>query len=185
MTLRELIEAFPRTLHVIDEAYGPFDRNVNERHARTRLAWTERHANVAVMGTLSKIGLAGCRVGYLRAHLPMLLELEKVRQPFNLSTPAMAIAGALLDGHHEELQQHLDALVGERARVFDGLSERGLAPLPSRANFHLARLAAERADMLRAQGIGVRVFGDAALAGWARVTVGSAAENDALLAALG
>lgn len=179
--LRRLIEAFPRTLHVIDEAYGPFERGPDSR-AKTRRAWPDEYANVAVMGTLSKVGLAGLRIGHLYASAALVNELQKVRQPFNLNAPAQVIATHLLTRHTALLESHVRDIVLERERMFAALSTR--TPIPSMANFHLVRMSAERGQSLRAAGIGVRIFRDKALEGWARVTVGTAAENDALLAAL-
>ena len=179
--LRRLIEAAPQTLHVIDEAYGPFER-APDGPAKTRRDWADEYPNVAVMGTLSKVGLAGLRIGYLYAGETLIHELQKVRQPFNLNTPAQAIATHLLTHHATLLESHVRSIVTERARMFDALSPR--SPIPSMANFHLVKMSAERGAALRAAGIGVRIFGDEALKGWARITIGTPAENDALLAAL-
>lgn len=179
--LRRLIEAFPRTLHVIDEAYGPFERGPDDL-AKTRRAWADEYTNVAVMGTLSKVGLAGLRIGHLYANAELTDELQKVRQPFNLNTPAQVIATHLLTQHAALLETHVRGIVIERERMFAALSARD--PIPSMANFHLVRMSAEHGQSLRTAGIGVRIFRDKALEGWARVTVGTRAENDALLAAL-
>ncbi|MFK8001440.1 MAG: histidinol-phosphate transaminase [Polyangiales bacterium] len=179
--LRRLIEAFPRTLHIIDEAYGPFERGPDEQ-AKTRRMWADEYPNVAVMGTLSKVGLAGLRIGHLYASAALIDELQKVRQPFNLNAPAQVIATHLLTRHAPLLESHVRGIVLERERMFNALSARD--PIPSMANFHLVRMSAEVGRSLRAGGIGVRIFRDKALEGWARVTVGTRAENDALLAAL-
>ena len=180
-TLRRLIEAFPTTLHVLDEAYGPFERGA-DGHAKTRRSWADEYPQVAVMGTLSKVGLAALRVGYLYAGAPLLGELQKVRQPFNLNLPAQVIATHLLRHHSSLLESHIAMVVAERARMFAALASR--TPLPSEANFHLVRMSAEEGAALREGGVGVRIFRDEALRGWARITVGTPEENDALLQAL-
>ncbi|MFT5353414.1 MAG: histidinol-phosphate aminotransferase [Polyangiales bacterium] len=179
--LRRLIEAFPRTLHVLDEAYGPFERGPDTR-PKTRRSWADEYPHVAVMGTLSKVGLAGLRIGYLYAGAVVINELQKVRQPFNLNVPAQVIATHLLTQHHALLESHVRQIIVERERMFSALSAR--TPIPSMANFHLVKMSAERGQSLRASGIGVRIFRDKALEGWARITIGTPSENDALLAAL-
>ncbi len=181
--LRRVVEAFPDTLHIIDEAYAPFARQ-SGREALTLMPWAFEQPNVAVMGTLSKIGLAGLRVGYLAASDELAAELEKVRQPFNLNAPAQVLATTLLTRHQATLDAAIRRIVEERERVFAHLTQLNRAPIPSMANFILARVKSAEAATLRDGGIGIRVFSDPALAGWARITIGNRTENDALLTAL-
>ncbi|MEM6959074.1 MAG: aminotransferase class I/II-fold pyridoxal phosphate-dependent enzyme [Myxococcota bacterium] len=177
--LQSLIEGFPGVLHIIDEAYGAF-----ERPRRTRLRWAHAYDNVAVMGTLSKVGFAALRVGFLYAPAPIAEALERVRQPYNLSSPIQAMAERLLRDHPDELNRQANAIVEERTRVFEELKSI-TEVIPSQGNFHLARLSAPQLSALKNAGIGVRVFSDPKLEGWARISIGTAEENDALLASLG
>ncbi|MDH3486027.1 MAG: aminotransferase class I/II-fold pyridoxal phosphate-dependent enzyme, partial [Myxococcales bacterium] len=83
--LERLILEFPDTLHVFDEAYGGFAReSFAERYAK--------YPQCAVLGTLSKVGLAAIRVGWVRLDEALAHELEKVRQPFNLNALSQEIA---------------------------------------------------------------------------------------------
>ena len=183
-TLRELVEAFPHTLHVIDEAYGPFHRDPPEGPAHTLAPWLTEHPNVAVMGTLSKVGLAALRLGWLRAHPALIHEVEKARQPFNLSATAQAATQVVLERHASVLEATIAAIVGERTAVARGLRERGLQPSPSQANFVLARIDAARKEPLLREGVALRFFGEPRLQGWARVTIGTPEETQALFRAL-
>jgi histidinol-phosphate aminotransferase len=167
---------------VVDEAYQAY----GEQPSCVDLVAT--HERCLVMGTLSKIGLAGLRVGYLVAQPAIVAELEKVRPPYNLDQLAQAAAVAAL-AHADELDAHAAAVRAERARLGAGLAARGFEVFPSGANLVLCRhpRAAELADALRAQhGIAVKSFARSPgpLAGCLRVTVGTPAEDDALLAAL-
>lgn len=181
--LRDLIEENPDTLHILDEAYGPFAREPGGA-AHTLAPWIADHPNVGVLGTVSKVGLAALRVGWVRLRPELAGEIEKVRQPFNLSATAQAAATVLLTDHAEVIEQAAQSIVTERARLHAAFSERGLDPQPSRANFILARVQASAKAPLLERGVALRFFGDPRLDGWARITVGTPAETDALLSAL-
>lgn len=181
--LRAVIAAAPESLVVIDEAYAAFA-------GRSLSSWCDEYANVALLGTLSKIGLAAARVGWARLPLALATEVEKARQPFNLNALSQA-AGALALGElRPELDAHVAAIVAERARLAAAFSElRGLRFTPSQANFFLVRFASDPTPVvaaLAAEGIAVRAFPGhgAALDHHVRITVGTPRENDALLAVL-
>jgi len=182
-TLRALIEANPNTLHILDEAYGPFARNPGGR-AHTLAPWLADYPNVGILGTVSKVGLAALRVGWVRLRPELAAEIEKVRQPFNLSATAQAAATVLLRDHSQVIEDAAQSIVHERARLHAALAERDMDPQPSAANFILARVPASAKEALLAKGVALRFFGDPRLDGWARITVGTPAETDALLAAL-
>lgn len=186
--LRRLIEAHPRTLHVVDEAYGPFHRDTPEARASTHAAWLAELPQVALLGTLSKIGFAGARLGWARLHPTLAYELEKVRQPFNLNALGQELARLALTELRPTLEAQLQAIVRERAVLEAGLDACGVERFPSQANFILFRTphdaSALRAALLE-RGVAVRVFAkDPRLAGCVRVTVGTPDENAAFLAAL-
>jgi len=181
--LSTLFGEYPDTVHVLDEAYGAFDRDESGqarwRHGRVRV-----RPNVVALGTLSKIGLAGARIGWVRAHPALINELEKVRQPFNLDSLAQTVAAIVLRDHYDELERNAKIIVAERRRVMAALRARGHELDDSQANFFLLHVedgAAERARLLE-HGVAVRAFSDPRLATRVRITLGTPDENDALLA---
>ncbi|MFW5875228.1 MAG: histidinol-phosphate transaminase [Myxococcota bacterium] len=184
-SLRALVESAPGSLVVIDEAYAPFS-------GRTFGAWRARHPNLAVLGTLSKIGFAAARVGWIRMHPELAQEVDKARQPFNLNTLSQETARLALTELWPTLEDQIAAVVRERARLARALAEvPGLRVWPSDANFLLVQVregdAGELARALRERHVGVRHFGEAhgPLAGHVRITVGTPQENRRLLDALG
>ncbi|MEZ4339268.1 MAG: histidinol-phosphate transaminase [Sandaracinaceae bacterium] len=179
--LRRIVAAAPDALVVIDEAYAPFA-------GRTYHGWVDEHPNVGVMSTLSKIGLAGLRVGWIRMHPELAHEAEKARPPYNLSLPAQRAATLFL----EELSEVLDEAVARIVEERDALAARidaidGLRVLPSAANFFLVEVPdaeAWRAALLE-RGIQVRAFAKIErLRPHLRITVGTPEENGRLVDAL-
>ncbi len=188
VVLRRLIEAHPETLHVVDEAYGAFHRGAPDAAPHTCAAWLADLPQVALLGTLSKIGFAGARLGWARLHPALAYELEKVRQPFNLNAMGQELARLALTELRPTLEAQLRAIVAERAVLEAGLDACGVERFPSDANFVLFRTPHD-ASVLRAalleRGVAVRVFAkDPRLAGCVRVTVGTPDENAAFLGAL-
>lgn len=182
--LERLVQAFPDTLHIVDEAYGPFA-------SRSLYSWCDRYPQVGLLGTLSKIGVAAARVGWVRLHPQLAAEVEKVRQPFNLNALGQVTAELALGELAATLDEQVAAIVAERARLVSGLREdHRLHVYPSEANFVLVRVTGDSqalADDLLARGVAVRSFQKygGRLAGHLRITVGTPAENQALLTALG
>ena len=103
-TIESLVEAYPDTLHVIDEAYGVYS-------GQSFATLSEEKPQVALLGTLSKVGFAGARVGWLRLDEALSAELEKVRQPFNLSTAAQVVATLALTDLAPLLGEHVTTIV--------------------------------------------------------------------------
>jgi histidinol-phosphate aminotransferase len=181
-SLRALANAAPDALVIIDEAYGPFSGESAAEIAR-------EHANVALLGTLSKIGLAGLRLGWARLHPELAREVEKARPPYNLATHTQLAARVLLEEMPEVLDAQVRAIVEERGRLGRELAAiAALRPAPSDANFFLVEVEGDAASLhaaLASRGIGVRRFaGHPRLGRHLRITVGTPAENDALLGAL-
>lgn len=183
-TLRALVEGARDTLVVLDEAYAAYA-------GHDLRGFFDAYDNVALLGTLSKIGMAALRIGWVRARPELAAELEKVRLPYNLSLPAQAIATLLLGELSSEIDEAVARVVAERARVTSALAAlSGLDPRPSDANFVLVDCgSAERAhglyEALLARGVRVRSFTrPPRLSGCLRVTLGTPPENDALCAAL-
>lgn len=173
----------PGVVVVLDEAYNEY-LPPEDRFDST--AWVKRFPNLLVSRTFSKAyGLAGLRVGYGMAQPALTDLLNRVRQPFNVNTPAQAAALAAL-GDQAFLQQSYElnrAGLHEFEAAFDAL---GLGYVPSRANFVLVKVgaAARVYQELLKRGVIVRPVGNYGLPEWLRVSVGLPAENATFLAAL-
>jgi len=170
-------------LVVIDEAYAPF----TDASFLPRLGeWP----NLLVMRTVSKMGLAGLRLGYLAGPPELIAEIDKVRLPYNINALTQATATLALR-HRALFDAQTAAIRAERTRLFAALSEiDGVHPYPSEANFILLRLTRGGADAvyagLRTRGVLVKNLHGShpLLAECLRVTVGRPDENAAFLAAL-
>lgn len=177
--LRRVIEAAPG-LVVIDEAYTPFTD-------ADYLSLLNDYNNVLIMRTLSKAGLAGLRLGLLIGHPRWIAELEKIRLPYNIGVLTQASAEFALQ-HFEVLRQQTSLIREQRSKLFDDLSAIGeLTVWHSEANFILFRTQPNKAravyDDLCEHRILIRCLDGAhpLLKDCLRVTVGSAAENEAFL----
>jgi len=178
--IEAILRAAPGAV-VVDEAYQPF----------AQASWMPRlphHPNLLVMRTVSKLGLAGLRLGYLSAAQPWLDQLEKVRPPYNVNVLTEAAAEFALE-HLEVLEAQAARIRADREALSAGLRALpGVEVFASQANFVLVRVpdgpAVWRA--LRGQGVLVKDVGrmHASLANCLRITVGAPDEQAALLAAL-
>jgi histidinol-phosphate aminotransferase len=181
--LEQLIAAAPASLFVIDEAYIAYAD-------RDQLDLYRRFPNVCVLRTLSKVGFAAFRLGYLIGRPPVIAELDKVRLPYNVPTPTQRVAELAFSELAPEIERISAEVVAERARLAEGLGAlRGLTVTPSQANFlwlKSERPAAELYEALKQRGVLVRSFHTRGgrLAHQLRVTIGTPAENDELLRAL-
>lgn len=137
---------------------------------------------MVVLRTFSKAyGLAALRVGFLVGHPLVAGAIRKAYLPFSVNSVAQAAAVAAL-GAERELMARVETTIGERERVRAALTAHGLTVPASEANFlwlPLGERAAAFGEHCVRAGALVRTFaGDGA-----RVSIGSPAENDALLAA--
>jgi histidinol-phosphate aminotransferase len=175
----ELAARFRDTIIVSDEAYFAYC-------GATSLPVLADHPNLVVMRTLSKLGMAGLRVGYTVSSPAIAAVLEKLRPPYNLSALDQRAAEFLLERASEWCAACVAEVVAERARLAEALAARGLEVFPSQANLLLVRTRDALAlwHRLTGAGISVRLFDAGRLAGCLRITVGTPAENAALLAAL-
>jgi len=182
--LLAIIEAAKGSLVVVDEAYVDYTKDGSLRALR------EKHANVAVLRTLSKLGLAALRVGWLEADESIARAIDKARQPFNVSATSQAAATAVLRDAWAPVKEHVAAIVAERERVVAAMREaKGVEPLPTEANFVWVRTEKDARDVhegLVARGVLVRSFHAAGgrMGKHLRVTIGTREENDVMLAAL-
>lgn len=170
-------------LVVVDEAYHAFA-------GRTFMGEIEEHDNVLVMRTVSKLGLAGLRLGLLAGPAAWLQEFNKVRLPYNINSLTQASAEFIL-ANREFLEQQTGTIRAERTRVFDALSVMdGIHCWHSDANFILFRVTERSAGQvhegLKRAGILIKNLDGShpLLNGCLRVTIGLPEENDAFLKAL-
>jgi histidinol-phosphate aminotransferase len=118
---------------VVDEAYQPFARH----SFMERLPEFE---NLVVMRTLSKLGLAGIRLGYMTAAPRLLEQFEKVRPPYNVNVLTQVAAEFALD-HIDVLDQQAEAINVARTQMSAELAALpGVEVFPSAANFLLVRV---------------------------------------------
>jgi len=165
-------------LVVLDEAY----------HAFAQASFLPRLAqfpNLVVLRTLSKVGLAGIRLGYLAGRREWLEQFNKVRQVYNVNVLTEAAAAFALE-HLDVLEAQAARIRGDRARLGDALAAmKGVRVFPSQANFVLVRVPdAPRAfEALRRQGVLVKNL-HPGIAGCLRITVGTPDQNRILLSAM-
>jgi len=180
--VRRIIEAAPG-LVVVDEAYAAFARD-------TFMEALTAHDNLLLLRTVSKMGLAGLRLGLLVGRSEWLAEIDKTRLPYNVNTLTQASADFALQ-HRAVLDAQTARIRADREALFDALRRMdGIEPFPSEANFILFRTPEGQADRIFAglleRGVLIKNLNPAGglLADCLRVTVGTPAENRAFLDAL-
>jgi histidinol-phosphate aminotransferase len=179
-----LLDAQPDIPVVIDEAYVDFG-------GESAISLITAHPNLLVVQTMSKSrALAGLRVGYAIGDAGLIEALTRVKDSFN-SYPLgrLAQAGAIASlGDAIHFQASLARVIAGRARMTEGLEALGFEVLPSAANFVFARHPHHDGDALaaalRQRAILVRRFSAPRIADHLRITVGTDAQIDRLLAAL-
>jgi histidinol-phosphate aminotransferase len=167
-------------LVVLDEAYQPFAR-------RTFMDRLGEFPNMVVLRTLSKLGLAGLRLGYLTGRPEWIRELDKARSPYNVNVLTQVVAEKVLQ-HRDVLDEQARLICAERTRLAERVRALpGVLAYPSDANFVLARMPRALAvfEELKRQGVLVRCFPEHPMVkDCLRLTVGTPAENDRLVGAL-
>lgn len=166
-------------LVVVDEAYQPFSGKDEF------LPLIEKYRNLVVLRTLSKIGLAGLRVGFMLANEDIVKEVNKVRLPFNLNSLSQTLALDILK-NRKQMRSYIRSIVSERRRLLkEMLHMNNVKPCPSDANFILFKVPGSDNvyTALLKKGILVRNMKGIS-EGCLRVTVGTPGENDAFLKAL-
>ena len=167
---------------VIDEAYQPFA-------ARSWMERARRHDHILVMRTLSKLGLAGLRLGYMLGSPAWIEQLEKIRLPYNVNVLTQHSAAFALD-HYDVFREQASLIREQRERLYRSMSALdGVRVWPSAANFLLFRSdlgAARIFRALRQRGILIKNLdtGAPAMRNCLRVTVGTPHENDLFFSAL-
>ena len=178
--IKTLLEEFPG-LVVIDEAYYHFSR-------RSFLPYLADYANLVVSRSMSKIGLAGLRVGFLIGHKDLVAQLMKVKLPYNLGLLSQRAAFMAIS-NMGPIEVKVQEVIEERENLLPELNALpGLRPYPSQANFILFKVDGD-ADLVHSflldKGISIRNLGSVpGLRGCLRVTLGKPGENRAFLEAL-
>lgn len=170
-------------LVVIDEAYAAFA-------SASFMNALGEYPNLLVLRTVSKMGLAGLRLGMLVGPPAWLNEIDKTRLPYNINVLTQVSAEFALE-HRDVLDAQTARIRADRTRLLaELLALPGLTVYPSEANFILFRTPVGCADIiftgLRERGILIKNLNHAgsALTDCLRVTVGTAEENSVFLAAL-
>src|SRR5438874_3673821 len=165
---------------VIDEAYVDFA-------PRSALGLLAEHDNVLLLRTFSKsYGLAGLRIGFALGPRDLIETLDSVKDSYNVDRLAIVAAVAAIqdEEHHKAL---VDEVIGNRGELAHALEDLRFELVASAANFIFARPprpAAEVVAGLRERKILVRHYDREPIAGWIRITIGTRAQHEALIAAL-
>lgn len=177
-----IIEA-AQGLVVLDEAYAPFAN-------ASFLSRLGQYDHLLVMRTVSKLGLAGLRLGYLVGLPAIIEELNKIRLPYNINVLTQASAIFALS-YPDLFAPQTMAICQERARLFTELNTLdGIQAFDSAANFILFRTPRDTAttifQSIKQQGVLIKNLSPQAglLTDCLRVTVGKPEENTAFLSAL-
>lgn len=170
-------------LVVIDEAYAPFANAsfINE---------LECYDNILVMRTVSKLGLAGLRLGYLIGAPIIIEQLNKIRLPYNINVLTQVSADFALT-HYKLFDEQTQSICDERSLVYEQLSQMdGITAYPSAANFILFKTPKDQAikifTAVKQQGVLIKNMSPQGglLTDCLRVTIGKPQENKAFLTAL-
>jgi histidinol-phosphate aminotransferase len=170
-------------LVVLDEAYNEY---LPREVAFDSLAWLERHANLVITRTFSKVyGLAGLRVGYAFASREVADLMNRVREPFNVNSVALAAAAAALRDTEFVRRSHELNRAG-MTQVTSGLSVLRLEYIPSYGNFVSFRVknAADVFRRLLECGVIVRPIAGYGMPDHLRVSIGLESENARFLESL-
>jgi histidinol-phosphate aminotransferase len=166
---------------VIDEAYAGFS-------GQTMLPLLKKYNNVIFLKTLSKLGMASMRMGFLIGNKELVAQLDKVRLPYNINSFSQTAAGFFLD-YEREFSRQIIEITQRREELYRGLNKiTWIKAYPSRANFIFFSCSFDSNriyNRLFAEGIVIKnLHIPPLMANCMRVTVGSKKENEAFLKAL-
>ncbi|MBF0450696.1 MAG: histidinol-phosphate transaminase [Candidatus Magnetomorum sp.] len=164
---------------VIDEAYIDFSEHDN------CLSMALASDNIVILRTLSKIGLAGIRLGILIARTDIAQKIDAARMPFNITYPSQIIAETVLTDGIQEIEDQITTIKSERHRIFKALTAYpDIRVVPSDANFLFVQI--EKGDQVHQKlierGILVRNMSKyASLNNYLRISIGTPQENSFFL----
>lgn len=181
-SIEALLKRVPNTLVLVDEAYVDFG-------AQSVVSLVNRYPNLVVSQTFSKSrSLAGMRLGAAYANPELIEALSRVKNSFN-SYPVDAVAQrAGIASIHDEVyyQRTLQKIINTRNTISTQLTTRGFRVLDSAANFIFASPADGNAaalfDKLSRHGVLVRYWDSEELKAWLRISIGTEADMEKLLA---
>ena len=181
---RSKIEAIIRRtpgIVVIDEAYAKFSGN-------SQMSLLKKYDNLIFLNTVSKLGMASIRLGFLIGNPDIIAQLDKVRLPYNINSLSQVAASFFLD-YNDEFSKQIKEIIQRREELYRGLSHiKWIKIYPSRANFIFFSCAFDSNriyNKLAKEGIVVKNLNILpVMPNCMRVTVGSKKENEALLKAL-
>ena len=178
--IQQIIEQFEGIV-VLDEAYHDFS-------GKTFLKQMEKHNNLVILRSLSKIGLAGLRVGYGIFPVMLAEQVNKSRLPYNSNSISQWVANELLNDF-TPVQNQIHSILEERDRLMDELSKLpAITAYPSDSNFILFQASRDGEKVfnnLKANGTLLRNLGShPRLKNFLRVTIGTKQENDQFLSQL-
>ena len=180
--IEEIISIAPGMV-ILDEAYHPFAQD-------SFMPSLEDHDNLLVMRTVSKMGLAGLRLGLLCGHPEIIQQVDKIRLPYNINVLTQIAAEIVLD-NIGVLDEQARSIRIEREKLLPAMNAlSALQVFPSQANFILFRVLEKTADevfeSIKSSGILIKNMksNSGLLRNCLRVTVGTPAENQAFLHAL-
>jgi histidinol-phosphate aminotransferase len=180
--IEEIISIAPGMV-VLDEAYHPFAQD----SFMSRLTDFD---NLLVMRTVSKMGLAGLRLGLLCGHPDIIQEIDKIRLPYNINVLTQAAATFVLD-NIDVLNQQAQLIRDERERLLIAMRKiQELEVFPSQANFILFRVLGKSAndvfESIKQSGVLIKNMkaDTGLLKNCLRVTVGTPDENQRFMRAL-
>ncbi|HNY51606.1 MAG TPA: histidinol-phosphate transaminase [Smithella sp.] len=166
---------------VIDEAYGAFC-------GQSLLPLLKKYDNVIFLKTLSKLGMASIRLGFLLGNADVIVQLDKIRLPYNVNALSQTAAGFFLD-HQKEFMKQIKEITQRREELYRELKKiKWIKVYPSQANFIFFSCAFDSNriyNKLVAEGIVVKDLNlPPLLTNCIRVTVGTKKENEAFLKTL-
>ena len=185
-SIKALLQELPDTvLVVVDEAYFEY---VDQPGYGSALELIDDYPNLIVTRTFSKAyGLAALRIGYSVSHPDVADILNRLRQPFNVNSPALAAALAVLDDD-DYLQRSIDVNRAGYDQLVAGLDALGLGYIPSAGNFIAVQVPGDAPTLYEAllrQGVIVRPIALYGMPHHLRVSIGLPDENQRFLDSLG
>lgn len=183
--LKNFMDTVPENVIVVmDEAYYEY---VDDDMYPQTIPWIEQYPNLIVTRTFSKAyGLAGARIGYSVSHKDICGLLNRIREPFNVNSFAMASATAALKDH-QFLQQAVLLNREGMAFITEQLQQMGLNYIPSKGNFVTVDMGGDAApyyQKLLHQGVIVRPVANYEMPNHLRVSIGLMSENERFIDAL-
>ena len=181
--IKDFIESISsKIIVVLDEAYVEYTtQSVNT------IDWLDTYPNLVITRTFSKAyGLASLRVGYSLSHIDVADIINRIRQPFNVNSFALAAAVvALMDNDYIVKTRELNDAGMQQFEL--GFRSLGIDFIPSKGNFICVNVATDAGHVFEAllqQGVITRPIGSYNLPQHLRISIGQTSENERCLSAL-